>query len=35
MLDDDRYLRTTVSVVTETHNPTLLRWIRTEALAAK
>jgi nucleoside-diphosphate-sugar epimerase len=34
MLDDNRYLRTTVSVVTTIHNPTLLHWIRTEALAA-
>jgi hypothetical protein len=31
MLDDDRYRRTTVSVVTTVHNPTLLRWIRSEA----
>lgn len=35
MLDDDRYLRTTISVVTTINNPTLLQWIRKEALAAK
>jgi putative NADH-flavin reductase len=35
MLDNNRYLRTTVSVVTTLNNPSLLRWIRTEALAAK
>jgi hypothetical protein len=28
LLDDDRYLRTTVSVVTTVDNPSLLRWIR-------
>lgn len=28
LLDDDRYLRTTVSVVTTVDNPTLFRWIR-------
>ncbi|GAA0909272.1 NAD(P)-dependent oxidoreductase [Virgisporangium aurantiacum] len=33
MLDDVRYLRTTVSVVTTADNPTLLRWIRREAMA--
>ncbi|MGW0808288.1 NAD(P)-dependent oxidoreductase [Nonomuraea sp. NPDC002799] len=33
LLDDDRYLRTTVSVVTTADNPTLLQWIRREALA--
>ncbi|MFF5205818.1 NAD(P)-dependent oxidoreductase [Streptosporangium sp. NPDC000396] len=32
LLDDDRHLRTTVSVVTTTDNPTLLQWIRREAL---
>lgn len=35
MLDDHRYLRTTISVVTTINNPTLLQWIRKEALAAK
>ncbi|MCT9929830.1 hypothetical protein N5079_06310 [Planotetraspora sp. A-T 1434] len=34
VLDDDRYLRTTVSVVTAVDNPTLLQWIGHEALAA-
>ncbi|WP_406725741.1 NAD(P)H-binding protein [Streptomyces sp. GD-15H] len=33
LLDDDRHLRTTVSVITTVNNPTLLQWIRTEALA--
>jgi uncharacterized protein YbjT (DUF2867 family) len=33
LLDDDRYLRATVSVVTTDDNPTLLQWIRGEALA--
>ncbi|WP_328406214.1 NAD(P)-dependent oxidoreductase [Nocardia sp. NBC_00403] len=33
MLDNDRYLRTTVGVITTVDNPTLLRWIRGEALA--
>ncbi|MFD2768217.1 NAD(P)-dependent oxidoreductase [Micromonospora eburnea] len=33
LLDDDRYLRTTVSVITTVDNPTLLQWIRREALA--
>ncbi|WP_331772280.1 NAD(P)H-binding protein (plasmid) [Embleya sp. NBC_00888] len=33
LLDDDRHLRTTVGVVTTVDNPTLLRWIRREALA--
>lgn len=33
MLDDVRYLRTTVSVVTTVDNPTLLQWIRREAMA--
>lgn len=35
MLDDNRYVGSTVSVVTTIDNPTLLRWIRHEALAAK
>ncbi|MGK8506959.1 NAD(P)-dependent oxidoreductase [Nocardia asiatica] len=35
VLDDDRYLRTTVSVITTVDNPTLLRWIRREALAKR
>ncbi|ACZ87381.1 NAD(P)-dependent oxidoreductase [Streptosporangium roseum] len=35
LLDDDRYLRTTVSVITTVDNPTLLRWIRREALAKR
>ncbi|MGO4649330.1 NAD(P)-dependent oxidoreductase [Nocardia sp. 2YAB30] len=33
LLDDDRYLRTTVGVITTVDNPTLLQWIRREALA--
>ncbi|MFE7800395.1 NAD(P)-dependent oxidoreductase [Nocardia sp. NPDC057440] len=33
LLDDDRYLRTAVGVVTTVDNPTLLQWIRREALA--
>ncbi len=33
LLDDDRYLRTTVSVITTVDNPTLLQWLRREALA--
>ncbi|MEV5709545.1 NAD(P)H-binding protein [Actinoallomurus sp. NPDC052274] len=35
LLDGDRYLRTTVSVITTADNPTLLQWIRREALAKK
>ncbi|MFE7740763.1 NAD(P)-dependent oxidoreductase [Nocardia sp. NPDC057455] len=35
LLDDDRHLRTTVSVVTTDDNPTLLQWIRGEALAKR
>jgi putative NADH-flavin reductase len=35
MPDNNRYVSTTVSVVTTLNNPSLLRWIRTEALAAK
>jgi nucleoside-diphosphate-sugar epimerase len=33
LLDDDRYVRTAVSVITTVDNPTLLQWIRHEALA--
>ena len=33
LLDDDRYLRTTVGVITTVDNPTLLQWIRREAPA--
>ncbi|WP_040778740.1 NAD(P)-dependent oxidoreductase [Nocardia pneumoniae] len=33
LLEDDRYVRRTVSVVTTVDNPTLLQWIRREALA--
>jgi putative NADH-flavin reductase len=33
LLDDDRYLRATVGVITTVDNPTLLQWIRREALA--
>ncbi|MEU1545582.1 NAD(P)H-binding protein [Nocardia sp. NPDC005745] len=33
LLDDDHHLRATVSVVTTDDNPTLLQWIRGEALA--
>ena len=32
LLDDDRYLRATVGVITTVDNPTLLQWIRREAL---
>ncbi|MEV5651385.1 NAD(P)H-binding protein [Nocardia sp. NPDC052254] len=35
MLNDDRYVRATVGVITTTDNPTLFRWIRREALAGK
>ncbi|MEV5754300.1 NAD(P)H-binding protein [Actinoallomurus sp. NPDC052308] len=35
LLDDDRHLRATVSVITTADNPTLLQWIRREALAKK
>ncbi|WP_433193879.1 NAD(P)-dependent oxidoreductase [Nocardia sp. CA-107356] len=34
LLDDDRYRRTTVGVITTVDNPTLLQWIRREALAS-
>ncbi|MET8426765.1 NAD(P)H-binding protein [Nocardia sp. NPDC004860] len=34
LLDSDRYHRATVNVVTTVDNPTLLQWIRREALAA-
>ncbi|WP_067669277.1 NAD(P)-dependent oxidoreductase [Nocardia miyunensis] len=33
VLDDDRYLRTTISVITTADNPTMFQWIRREALA--
>jgi putative NADH-flavin reductase len=33
VLDDDRYLRRTVSVISTDDNPTLSQWIRREALA--
>lgn len=33
LLDDDRHVGRTVSVITTADNPTLLRWIRREALA--
>ncbi|MEO3888430.1 NAD(P)H-binding protein [Nonomuraea sp. B5E05] len=33
LLDDDRHVRTTVSVITTADNPTLVQWIRREALA--
>ncbi|MEV4233955.1 NAD(P)-dependent oxidoreductase [Nocardia sp. NPDC050408] len=33
LLDDDRYIRTTIGVITTADNPTLLEWIRGEALA--
>jgi hypothetical protein len=33
LLDDDRYRRSTVSVITTAGNPTLLRWMRGEALS--
>ncbi|MET9653281.1 NAD(P)H-binding protein [Streptomyces sp. NPDC006460] len=32
LLDDDRHVRSTVSVITTVDNPTLLQWIRREAL---
>ncbi|MER7334639.1 MULTISPECIES: NAD(P)H-binding protein [unclassified Micromonospora] len=35
MLDDDRYVRATVSLITTASNPTLLQWIRREALAKR
>ncbi|MGK8491595.1 NAD(P)-dependent oxidoreductase [Nocardia asiatica] len=35
VLDDDRYLRTTVSVITTVDNPALFQWIRREALAKR
>ncbi|MFH9725927.1 NAD(P)-dependent oxidoreductase [Streptomyces sp. NPDC017254] len=35
LLDDSRHVRSTVSVVTTAENPTLLRWIRDEALNGK
>lgn len=35
LLDDDRYVRATISVVTTVDNPTLLQWIRREALAKR
>ncbi|WP_433685251.1 NAD(P)-dependent oxidoreductase [Nocardia sp. CA-119907] len=33
MLNEDRYVRTTVGVITTSDNPTLFQWIRGEALA--
>ena len=33
LLDDDRRLRSTISVITTVDNPTMLQWIRREALA--
>ncbi|WP_433622893.1 NAD(P)-dependent oxidoreductase [Nocardia sp. CA-120079] len=33
LLDDDRYVHTTIGVITTAENPTLLEWIRREALA--
>ncbi|MEV5837192.1 NAD(P)H-binding protein [Nocardia sp. NPDC052112] len=33
LVDDDRYRRTTIGVITTVDNPTLLQWIRGEALA--
>ncbi len=35
LLDDDRYHRTTVGVITTVDNPTLLQWIWRDALAKK
>ncbi|MET7759192.1 hypothetical protein ABZT27_31500 [Streptomyces sp. NPDC005389] len=35
LLDDDRHVRSTVSVITTVENPTVLRWIRNEALMSK
>lgn len=33
VLNDERHHRATVSVITTVENPTLLQWIRREALA--
>ncbi|NNH68853.1 NAD(P)H-binding protein [Nocardia uniformis] len=35
LLDSDRYLRTIVSIITTVDNPTLFRWVRSEALAQR
>ncbi|MGC4938549.1 hypothetical protein [Kribbella sp. DT2] len=35
LLDDDRCHRTTVGVITTVDNPTLLQWVRRDALAEK
>jgi nucleoside-diphosphate-sugar epimerase len=35
VLDDDRYIGATVSVITTADNPTLLQWIRREALTKR
>jgi putative NADH-flavin reductase len=35
VLNDNRYLRTTLGVITTVDNPTLLHWIRQEALAKR
>ncbi|WP_026932210.1 NAD(P)-dependent oxidoreductase [Glycomyces tenuis] len=35
LLDDDRYVRKTVGVITTADNPTLPQWIRREALAKR
>jgi uncharacterized protein YbjT (DUF2867 family) len=35
VLNDNRYLRTTLGVITTVDNPTLLHWIRHEALAKR
>ncbi len=34
-LDDDRYVHTTISVITTADNPSLWQWIRREALAGR
>ncbi|MEV0062427.1 NAD(P)H-binding protein [Nocardia sp. NPDC050718] len=35
LLDDDRHIHRTVGIITTTDTPTLLRWLRTEALAGR
>ncbi|MBW6440276.1 NAD(P)H-binding protein [Actinoplanes hulinensis] len=35
MLTDNRYVRTTAGIITTVDNPTMLRWIRREALAIR
>ncbi|MET9211189.1 MULTISPECIES: NAD(P)-dependent oxidoreductase [unclassified Nocardia] len=35
LLDDDRHIHRTVGIITTTDTPTLLRWLRTEALTGR